>query len=161
YGGDERVRLRDKVAVVTGSTSGIGAASAELMAAEGARVVVTGRSEERGARVRDSIVARGGEAIFGPADLGDRAEAQGGIAAAIETFGTVTTLVNNAFASDRIDQIRAGLEHVTTITGDHLETVMRVGLNGALYMCKYAFPEMQRNGEGSIVNVSSGVGVLG
>src|SRR5438093_6618484 len=91
--------MQGEIALVTGSTSGIGKAVAVEFAAEGARVVVTGRDAARGAAVVDTVTAAGGDARFVVADLSDRQACDGLVAATIEHFGGLTVLVNNAVAT--------------------------------------------------------------
>ena len=89
-------RLDDEIAIVTGSTSGLGREIARVFAVEGARVVVTGRSAERGQAVAAKIRSEGGEAVFIPCDLSREADCQSLVETAAQQFGSVTVLVNNA-----------------------------------------------------------------
>jgi NAD(P)-dependent dehydrogenase (short-subunit alcohol dehydrogenase family) len=144
-------RLAGEVALVTGSTSGLGAEIARSFAAEGARVVVTGRSEERGARVVDEIRASGAEAHFAAADLADAASAAALVSAAREHFGSLTVLVNNA--------VGAAAPFADAAAGDVAPEVwdakLRVDLIAPGLLIRAAIPEMMRAGHGSIVNISS------
>ena len=94
------MRLKDKVALVTGGTSGIGEATALLFAAEGAKVAITGRNEQRGAAVVASIVARnkerGGEAVFHRADVSQANDCQRAVDETVRAFGRLDVLFNNA-----------------------------------------------------------------
>ena len=90
------MRLKDKVAIVTGSTSGMGRATAVLFAKEGAKVVVSGRNAARAQEVLDEIKAAGGEAICVLGDASDLAFCEDLIAKTVEAYGTIDILVNNA-----------------------------------------------------------------
>lgn len=144
-------RMAGEVALVTGSTAGIGRAVATRFAAEGARVVVTGRSAERGQAVVGAIEADGGEATFVAADLGEEAAAAALVAGAVEAFGRLTVLVNNAVQSDR----QATDAAVADLATDSWERILRVNLTAALWLCRATIPHMVRAGHGAIVNVSS------
>jgi len=131
---------------VTGSTSGIGAEIARLFAAEGASVVVTGRNAERGARVVESA---DGRAAFVAADLAAPDAAEALVNAAVERFGSLTVLVNNAMESDSRDG------PVTDVTDETWERVLTVNVVAAARLCRTAIPVMAEAGHGSIVNISS------
>jgi 3-oxoacyl-[acyl-carrier protein] reductase len=123
---------------------------AEVFADEGARVVVTGRNHERGDDVVAAIGRRGGEATFAAADLVDERACASLVATAVERFGSLTVLVNNAVASSA--------DHdgpVTQLTTEGWEATLRVNLTAVAWLCRAAVPEMARAGHGSIVNVSS------
>ena len=92
-------RVQDKVSIITGSTSGLGAATAARFASEGARVVVSGLNEERGARVVSAIHEAGGEAAFVRCNLDDEASIQSLIADTIDRFGRVDNVIANAAAT--------------------------------------------------------------
>ena len=141
-------RLHDEVALVTGSTRGLGREIARLFADEGARVVVTGRSRERGEGTASSLRAAGGSVAFVPADLGDESQCGALVDEVVEQFGSLTVLVNNAVA-----YVRDG--PVTEVSADVFTDVLRVNLVGVATLCRFAIPHMLRAGHGSIVNVSS------
>ncbi len=145
-------RLDGEVALVTGSTNGIGAEIARLFSAEGARVVVTGRNAERGAAVVDSAA---GEAHFVAADLADPASAEQLVSATVERFGTLTVLVNNAVESGAHDG------KVTDLTDYDWQQILGVNLVAPARLCGHAIPVMADAGHGSIVNVSSRAGQRG
>jgi NAD(P)-dependent dehydrogenase (short-subunit alcohol dehydrogenase family) len=153
-------RLDGKVAVVTGSTRGIGRAIAEMFAHEGARVVITGRNVERGAGVVAAIDAEGGEANFIAADISREEEVRRLMDAAVGRFGRLTTLVNNSAATDLVGPGR-GDARVTELTNAAWEGVLGVGLDGLFWSCKYAIPYMIEAGGGAIVNISAHAGARG
>ena len=95
-------RMDGKVAIVTGGTRGIGRAIAQSFAREGAKVAVTGRNPERGAQVVDEIRDADGDAAFFPADLSVEDDVRQMVGDTAEHFGRITTLVNNAAATDWI-----------------------------------------------------------
>jgi NAD(P)-dependent dehydrogenase (short-subunit alcohol dehydrogenase family) len=146
-------RLQDKVALITGSTSGIGRASAELFAQEGARVVVNGRRKELGEQVVEGIRAAGGTATFFHGDVGQSEQIQALIAHAVQTYGRLDILVNNAISG------RGGGTVVQMEEADW-DASMAVALKAVYLGCKYAIPEMIKGGGGAIINVSSVHGLL-
>jgi NAD(P)-dependent dehydrogenase (short-subunit alcohol dehydrogenase family) len=139
------------VAVVTGSTAGLGKEVARLFAAEGARTVVTGRSVERGEALAAELRDGGGEALFVPADLTDEEQARAVVRRARETFGPVTVLVNNAVAPEVIAADRKLLE----VPPEVWQRMYEVIVLGAVRLIDEAMPGMLELGRGSIVNISS------
>jgi NAD(P)-dependent dehydrogenase (short-subunit alcohol dehydrogenase family) len=156
-------RLAGEVAIVTGSTSGLGKEIARMFATEGARVVVTGRNAERGLGVVTAIVRAGGAAAFVAADLADETQCRSLVDEAATEFGPVTVLVNNAVTSAAQPQAPSDDEVVKLdgpagdVTADAFRSVLEVDLIGAATLCRLVIPHMQRAGHGSIVNVSSRV----
>ena len=145
------MRLGGELALVTGSTAGIGKAIALRFAAEGAAVVVTGRDTARADAVVDTIRATGGTAYAVLADLGDEAECVRLVAAAVEHLGGLTVLVNNAVAGI-VDERDAPVADLTTAAWD---ATIRVNLSAPMWLCRAVIPAMRAAGHGSIVNVSS------
>ena len=148
-------RLNGKVAVITGSTKGIGLATAKLFAAEGARCIVTGRDQTGGEEVVAQIARAGGEAHFVAADLANEDQTENLFERTRELFGGLDILVNNASTTE----LQRGAERqdgpVTELSLTQWEQVMRVPLTGVFLASRAAIPLMAERGGGSIVNVSS------
>jgi NAD(P)-dependent dehydrogenase (short-subunit alcohol dehydrogenase family) len=145
------MRLREKVAIITGGTSGIGAATADLFAKEGARVVLTGRNEQRGRAIVDRI--GGNAAIFVSTDVSRADDCRRAVTQAVDKFGRLDILFNNAgvfYAHDALE-----------CTEQEWDEQIDVSLKGTFLMSKYALPHMIRQGSGVIVNNSSGWGLVG
>src|SRR6516164_8389281 len=117
------MRLKDKVAVITGGTRGIGRTMAIMMAKEGAKVVFTGRSVDLAKEVEERIREAGGTGVFVRADNKSEEEVAAAIHKAAELYGPVTTLVNNAIASDDVGSGRDS--HVDQIETDTLDQIIR------------------------------------
>ena len=152
------MRLDGEVAIVTGSTNGIGTATALRLAAEGAKVVVTGRRADAGEAVALQIRAEGGDAVFIGADVSVEADVARLVAATAERYGGVTVLVNNAAPTDLVGPGNVD-GRLTDVDTPAFERVLAVGLYGAYWACYHSIPHMQAAGHGSIVNVSSIAGV--
>jgi meso-butanediol dehydrogenase / (S,S)-butanediol dehydrogenase / diacetyl reductase len=151
------MRLAGKVALVTGGTRGIGAGVVEMLAAEGAAVGFTGRSEDLGAEVQKLVRSAGGRALYVRADNGREEEVAGAVRATVEEFGPLTTLVNNAIS----DESGSGRDtHVDAVDNETFDSIMLIALKGALWASKYAIPEMRKAGNGSIINISASSSVL-
>lgn len=147
------MRLKDKVALITGGTSGIGAATAIRFAKEGAKVVITGRDAERGEKVVQEITANGADAIFIRSDVCLAEDCRSAVDKTLERFGQIDVLFNNA-----------GVFHPKTIpdcTEEEWDETIDSSLKGAFLMSKYALPSMIERGSGSIIHTSSGWGILG
>ncbi len=135
--------LKDKVAVVTGSTQGLGAAIASRFAGEGARVVVTGRSREKGEALAASL---GNGAICHPADLSRAGDCRALIGRALQAFGGVDILVNSAAISER-----ATLE---SFTPEYFDAVFHLNLRAPLLLAQAALPSLRAR-KGTILNIGS------
>ena len=145
--------LRGKTAIITGAGSGIGRAVAELFATEAASVVVVDRNAEAGREVADEITSRGGAAFFHQADVADEAQAKASIAVAVERFGRLDLLVNNAGVIRR--------QPVTGGTVEEWDRVVAVNLRSVFLMSRFAIPRMVEVGGGVILNTGSGWGLKG
>jgi NAD(P)-dependent dehydrogenase (short-subunit alcohol dehydrogenase family) len=145
------VRLEGEIALVTGSTAGIGKAVAIAFGGEGARVLVTGRDRARGAAVVEQITEAGGEAAFAAADLADEDACGALVDTTVERFGGLTVVVNNAVASTVDD----GDGPVTELSDRSWEQTLRVSLTAPMWLARAAIPRMIDAGHGSIINISS------
>ncbi len=155
------MRLAGKVALVTGATKGIGRSIATVFAREGAKVVLAGRTVAAGEELRAEIAAAGGAAIYVPTDVGKEADVVRAVHTAVERFGTLTTLVNNAAATHLSGLPERGDSGVGELANDVLGEALQTNLWGMVWCCKHAIAEMSKAGGGSIVNISSGVATKG
>ena len=153
------MRLAGKVALVSGSTRGIGRSIAQMFAAEGAKVAVTGRTVERGKKVVNLIRSEGGEAEFFELDVTREDSMAGVIDAVVDRFGALTTLVNNAAPTLEISSNIKPLVDVTTEEWNHILVSALTG--NVFWACKYGIPHLAAAGGGSIINISSGQSVVG
>ena len=142
-------RLSGKVAIVTGSTSGIGIGIAKVYAKEGAQVIICGRREARGQEVVDEIVAEGGKASYHHMDITQAESIEALMADTAEEYGKIDILVNNAakvaLKDGRVDEL----------TLEMFDDIVQSDLRGTFYAIKCALPFMLENGGGSIVNIGS------
>jgi NAD(P)-dependent dehydrogenase (short-subunit alcohol dehydrogenase family) len=146
-------RLASKAAFLAGATSGIGAATARIFAAEGARVAVAGRRVTEGEAVAAEISAAGGEAIFVQTDVTDPANVARSIKAAVERFGRLDILFNNAGGSTSRDG------RVTEAPDDEFWRAVKLDLFGTWNCCRYGIPELVSCGGGSVINMASMVAI--
>ena len=142
-------RLEGKVAIVTGSTSGIGIGIAKVYAREGAQVIICGRREARGQEVVDQIVAEGGKASYHHMDITQAESIEALMADTAKEYGKIDILVNNAanvaLKDGRVDEL----------TLEMFDDIVQSDLRGTFYAIKCALPFMLENGGGSIVNIGS------
>lgn len=146
------MRLKDKVALITGGGGGIGEATALLFAQQGAKIGVQDISEEAAARVAAALVEAGMEAVAVVGDVTDKAACDRMVAQVVEKFGKVDILVNNAGINK--DSM------VKKMTEDKWDAVINVNLKGTFLMCQAVLEPMTQAGGGKIVNTAS-IGVLG
>jgi len=147
------MRLKDRVALITGGTSGIGEATAVLFAKEGARVTITGRDEKRGHAVAERIMNDGGKAIFIRSDVRRAEDCRQAVDETLRAFDDLDILFNNAgvfFPHTTLD-----------CTEEEWDLQMEVNLKGTFLMSKAALPRMIKLGRGVIINNSSGWGIAG
>jgi len=140
-------KLDGRVAIITGATSGMGRDSAKLFAAEGAKVVVVGRSEERAKEVVDDIVAHGGDAIYVIVDMANLADIHKIFDATMEKYGTVDILFNNAGVLSLAPLMEVTLEEWTR--------VFNVNVTSALLLTQMVVPVMKKKGKGVVINTCS------
>ena len=148
-------RLQDKVAIITGGNSGVGAATALLFAKEGAKVVITARRQPQLDEVAAKIREAGGEVLPVVSDISKKGDADAVVAKAVEAFGKVDILVNNAGV------LEEGLKPIDRVNDDDLDRILDINTKGTMYCMRAATVEMSKNGSGSIVNVASVAGVMG
>jgi NAD(P)-dependent dehydrogenase (short-subunit alcohol dehydrogenase family) len=149
------MRLEDKVAIITGAGSGMGRVAAQMFAAEGARVVVAEYDEKAGAETVDLVRSTGGEAAFVRTDVSREADAAAMVAAAMDRYGKVDVLYNNAGVMPELDHSVVDTDVATW------DQVMAINVRGVFLGCKYAIPHMAEQGSGSVINISSFVALLG
>ncbi|MDZ7719296.1 MAG: glucose 1-dehydrogenase [Balneolaceae bacterium] len=147
-------RVEGKVAVVTGGSSGIGKASCQILAKEGAKVAVTDIDDEKGKKVVEEIEKSGGTAMYWNLDTTDEDRVEQVFGEIEKEFGSLDVLVNNAGIS--------GVDKPThKITKEEWQKVIDVNLNGVFYCLKHAVISMKESGGGSIINLSSIYGIVG
>ncbi len=144
------MRLKDRIALVTGGNSGIGRGIALRFAAEGARVAITGRDAHKGNTVLHELQALGCDAWFCAANLAVEAEATRLVAAVATHYGGLDILVNNAGAGARRSAVLEG-----DSAGVRLHKLLEANLLGAYYVSAAALPLLGSRGSGAIVNISS------
>ncbi len=147
------MRLEGKVVFISGGAQGMGAAEARLFAAEGAMVAIGDVLEEEGRRVAAQIGEAGGKAIFLALDVTSESQWQDAIAATVAEFGKLDILVNNAGIGGH-----GTVENTTVADWDR---VMDINAKGVFLGTKSAIPELRRAGGGSIINISSQLGLVG
>ncbi|MSR83985.1 MAG: SDR family oxidoreductase [Candidatus Latescibacteria bacterium] len=147
------MRLRDKIAIVTGGGQGIGRATARLFAREGAKVVIASRTEAKLAQVKKEIEAEGGQVLAVPTDVAKSEEVKALVDATGDRFGGLDVLVNNAGIG-----LHLPVDEVETADYDR---VMDTNLRGMYHGCHFAVPLLKARGGGAIINISSVHGVDG
>ncbi len=147
-------QLENKVAIITGGSSGIGKAAAELYAREGAKVVIADIDDQGGQAAVEAIASGGGEAFFFRADNARPGDHEALVEATLERYGRLDIAVNNA-----------GIGGPLAPTGEYpldgWQKVIDINLSGVFYGLRYQIPAMLRTGGGSIVNIASILGAAG
>lgn len=141
------MRLKDKVAIITGSGAGIGKSIAELFAKEGAKVVGASRRDSNGKPVIDQIIANGGDGLFVRCDVSIESEVKNLIAETIKKYGKIDILVNNAGVNF--------VKEFEKLTADDWDRVINTDLRGTFLCSRYAIDHMLKAGKGSIINVGT------
>jgi NAD(P)-dependent dehydrogenase (short-subunit alcohol dehydrogenase family) len=149
------MRLAEKVSIITGAGGGMGRVAALRFAAEGARVVVADNQKAAAEETVRLITAGGGRAASVAVDISVEADARAMVDFAVEKFGRVDVLYNNAGIMPEADH------SVVDTPVETWDKVMAVNVRGVYLACKYAIPRMVERGSGSIINVSSFVAILG
>ena len=152
-------RLAGRSAIVTGGASGIGRATALRLAAEGAAVVVADLRESGAAAVAAEIEGRGGRALARACDVSQEEAIEAVVAAAVEHFGGLDLLHNNAALSD--PAVMSGDGPFAEMDRDLWDQILAVNLTGPMLGCKHAIPRLLERGGGVIVNTSSASGLTG
>ena len=147
------MRLQDKVALITGGTSGIGEATAILFAKEGAKIAVTGRNQTRGNAIAEQITKNGGHAVFTPLDVRKNNDCRLAVDEILRAFGRIDSLCNNAGVF---------YPHTTLdCSEEEWDEQIDINLKGTFLMSKAVLPHMIERGSGVIINNSSGWGIVG
>jgi NAD(P)-dependent dehydrogenase (short-subunit alcohol dehydrogenase family) len=149
------MRLKNKVALITGASSGIGKESALLFAKEGAKIVAVDLNDTEGEKTVAEIKSAGGEAVYTHADISKAADCNHWVETAENQFGKLDVMFNNAGIMDSRDGNALVTEE------DVWDLTMAINLKGVFLGCKYGIAAMQRAGGGSIINTASFVGLMG
>ncbi|MGO4549165.1 SDR family NAD(P)-dependent oxidoreductase [Paenibacillus sp. 2TAB23] len=147
------MRLQGKIALLTGAGSGIGRTTAELFAREGATVIVNDIDEAKGLETAQSIQASGGSALFLHADVTDPSSVREMIESAMQAYGGIDILFNNAGIS--------GVGAIHEIEPEAWDRVVQVNLRGVFLPSKYVLPYMMERRSGNIINMSSCIAEIG
>lgn len=148
-------RLQDKVAVITGGNSGVGAVTALLFAREGAKVVISARREAQLEEVAAKIREAGGEVLAVVSDISRKGDADALMEKAVAAYGKVDILINNAGV------LEEGLKPIDCVEDADLDRIIDINTKGTMYCMRAASKKMEEAGAGSIVNVASVAGVMG
>lgn len=150
------MRLKDKVALITGAGQGIGRATAILFGEEGAKVVVVDLDAKFGEETAELIRKNGGEALFVQADVSKIEDAKKMVDVCVQKYGRIDVIFNNA------GLVKGGQSNdtITELTEQDWDRIMDVNVKGVFLGCKYAVPCMIKQGGGSIINAGSIAGVV-
>lgn len=147
------MRLKNKVAIITGAGSGIGRSSALLFAGEGATVVVADANEAGGRETVEAVKAAGGEALFVHGDIAEPEGAEEMARRTVEAYGRIDVLFNNAGIS--------GVGKLHEVEPQAWDRVMKVNVRGVYLSCRAVIPQMLEQKSGSIINMSSSIAEIG
>jgi 3-oxoacyl-[acyl-carrier protein] reductase len=151
-------RLEGRVAIVTGGGHGIGKAYAMRLASEGAKLVIAEIDDKAAQAVAEELKAAGREAIAVRTDVSDPASVEKMAAAAVEHFGRIDVLVNNAAIFATVPMSRAPFDEITV---DEWDRMMTVNVKGTWLASRAVIPQMRKQGYGKIINISSGTAIKG
>lgn len=149
------MRLKDKVAIITGASSGIGRETAILFGKEGAKVVCVDINDDGGKETVETVTKAGGSAIYVHADQSKAVEVEAMVKTTEETYGRLDVLFNNAGISHAAD------DDALNTTEEVWDVTFDVNVKGVFLCCKYGIPALRRAGGGSIINTASFVAHLG
>jgi NAD(P)-dependent dehydrogenase (short-subunit alcohol dehydrogenase family) len=152
-------RLEGKIAVISGTSGGIGAATARRLASEGAKVVLADINVDGAEQTAQTVRDTGGEATTHYLDLADEASIEALIGAAVEKYGRIDVLFNNA--ADTRHETMVNDAAVEFMDADIWDGIFRINTRGTMLMIKHTLPHMIRQGGGSIINTSSGASLRG
>ena len=148
-------RLQDKVAIITGGNSGVGATTALLFAKEGAKVIISARRQPQLEEVAEKIRQAGGEVLPVVCDISKHEDADHLVEKTIETYGKVDILINSAGV------LEEGLKPIDRVEDADMDRIIDINTKGTMYCMRAASAKMEEAGGGSIVNVASVAGVMG
>lgn len=147
------MRMKGKVALITGGTSGIGLATAKVLLQKGAQVALVGRSADRGKAALASLGELAADAVFLPGDVSVCEQCEQVIQQAVKRFGRLDIVV--ASAGFYLEQL------IADTTEADLQAMLTTHVNGTYFIAKYAIPEMRKTGSGAIVTIASDAGLKG
>ncbi len=147
------MRVKGKVTIITGGASGIGRATALLFGREGAKLIIADFDSNMGSDFDGTLKGMGFESIFVKTDVRKSAEVQRMVELAVDHFGKIDVLVNNAGVGP--------VAPVVDLTEEDWDRVLDTNLKGVYLCCKYAIPELIKGGGGSIINLASILGIVG